>query len=135
MEHLLFVDTNIFIYSLFNIDNQKYIKSTNLFKKASNGLVSLWTTEWVVAELIWFLQKKRVKWEEIKKVVISGVLMTRGLQVRDGKKLLEILKASAKSSSFIDLMNVTLALEVNINIGYSFDKDLDKLKQFKRLEP
>lgn len=135
MEHRIFVDTNIFIYSLFNVSQQKHSKCKDLFIKASLGKVSLWTTEWVVAELIWFLQKSKLKWDDIRKIIISGLLSTKGLDVKDGKRLLQAMKSSKTANDFVDYINISLAQEAGINKGYSFDKGLDKTKSFKRLEP
>lgn len=135
MEHRIFVDTNIFIYSLFNVSQQKHNKCRDLFTKANLGKVSLWTTEWVVAELIWFLQKSKLKWDDIRKIIISGLLSTKGLDVKDGKRLLQAMKASKIANDFVDYINISLAQEAGINNGYSFDRGLDKTKNFKRLEP
>ena len=131
----LFIDTNIFIYSIFDVDVKKHDACLSLFEKAVRGEVNLWTTEWVVAELIWFLHRKKWTWDKIDSIVVDGVLATRGLTVRNSKWLMEILKPCKKVTDFFDSVNMDLLLSNGIKKGYSYDKGLDRYKGFKRLEP
>ena len=129
-----FIDTNIFIYTLFNVNRQKHHACIKLFKLAQAGKTSLWTTEWVTAELIWFLHKQKFTWEKTKSV-ITQILATSGLKVRGKKWILAILALCPSAKDFIDAANITLALSENITSGYSYDKDLDQWPQFTRLKP
>lgn len=135
MVEKIFVDTNIFIYFLFNIDKVKHGKCVRLFEKARRGKINLWTTEWVVAEIIWFLQRRGTDWKKIKQFVISGMLNHRGLEVRERKWLLEIIERCQTGREFVDSINISLSKKSNIKRGYSYDKGLDRWKIFKRLEP
>lgn len=130
----LFVDTNIFIYTLFEIDKKKHSRCVALFEKANRGEVKLWTTEWVIAELVWFLTKQKFNWDKTKDTV-TKILVTRGLETYGKKLLLEVLDLCNKNIDFVDAINITLALYEDIKRGYSYDKGLSRWKEFKRLEP
>lgn len=130
-----FVDTNIFVYFLFPTDEKKYRACALLFEKARGGGIRLWTTEWVIAELIWITVRLKVDWNETKEVIISGILNSKGLEVRKRKLVADIVEAVTDGSEFVDRLNLALAQAEGIRKGYSFDKGLDKWKGFKRLEP
>lgn len=135
MQEKKFVDTNIFIYFLFPVDLKKHIRSKELLKNAELGEISLWTTEWVIAELAWFMQRKKAKWPKIKEFVLEGIFMNKGISVKNEKKIHELFEKSYSSNHFIDLINIYLATKHGIKKGYSYDKGFDNYKNFKRLEP
>lgn len=129
-----FIDTNILIHTLFDVDPEKQNACTGLFKRAAQGTVSLWTSEWVIAELVWFLTKQKIAWKDIKKI-IGKILVTKGLEVHNKDTLLGVLSTCTQSSDFNDVLHIVLASKNGIVDGYSYDKGLDKVGRFKRLEP
>ena len=129
-----FVDTNIFIYTLFKVDSAKHQACIGLFEEAAQGKVKLWTSQWVIAEVVWFLTRKRMSWERIRSVV-EKIIQTRGLEVADKDVLFEVMKECESGEDFVDGLNVVLAKREGINLGYSYDKGLGKRQGFKRLEP
>lgn len=129
-----FVDTNIFLNTLFETDKKRQKACIALFKKAEKGEISLWTTEWVVAELIWFYHKYNITWDRTSDV-IKNVLTTKGLEVRNSKRILSIVDRCNTHNEFIDGINVVLADIEGIEIGYSYDKGIAKWGKLKRLEP
>lgn len=135
MAEKIFVDTNIFIYFLFNIDKDKHSRCVRLFEKAREGKINLWTTEWVVAKIIWFLQRRRTEWKEIKKIIISGMLSHQGLEVKERKWLLEVIERCQTGREFVDSINISLSEKANIKRGYSYNKGLDRWKIIQRIEP
>ena len=128
------VDTNIFIYALFDVDKSKQKKCIELLKNASIGKIDLWTTEWVIAELVWFYAKQKIGWLETKKV-IESILTSKGLVVRKSSCIWEIMENCTKHDELVDGINMRLAIEENVGRGYSYDKGLDKWTGFERLEP
>ncbi len=129
-----FVDTNIFIYTLFKVDSAKHQACIGLFEEAAQGKVKLWTTQWVIAELMWFLTRKRMSWEEIRSVV-EKIIQTRGLEVADKDVFFEVMKECESGEDFVDGINVVLSRRENIYKGYSYDKGLGKWQGFRRMEP
>ena len=134
MKEKVFVDTNIFIYFFFPVDQKKFKKCEALFEKVAKGEVVLWTTEWVIAELIWFMIKNKTTWEEVKKAII-GILTTKNLEVRNKQWVNELIGKCQKGEDFVDAVNISLSLSENIKSGHSYDKGFDKWKEFKRIEP
>lgn len=128
------VDTNIFIYLLFAVDAMKQQRCVQLFEQAEEGEVELWTTEWVIAELVWFLAKQKYSWEKIKEIMLK-ILATTGLEVRGKKWLLVVLELTEKSIDFVDVINVTLARADGVERVYSYDQGLDGFGFIKREEP
>lgn len=132
---MYFVDTNIFIYYLFSVDQVKHNACAKLFKKAHNGKVKLWTNEWVVAELIWFMRRKRKTWDEIRKFIIEGLVNGKQVNIKNSRLIANVVEKCKKDSDFIDYMNMYLLRDDGIKKGYSYDDGLDSWKNFKRLEP
>lgn len=129
-----FVDTNIFIYSLFPVDKYKHKKCVSLFSQASKYKIQLWTTEWVISELIWFLRRRKISVLQCKETVFK-VLATKGLEVRNKGWILEVLDIWQDPLSFTDTIHIVSIQKEGVKAGYSYDKDLDKIDGFNRLEP
>ena len=129
-----FVDTNVFIYTLFPIDQTKHEKSLALFQKSANGEIYLWTTDWVIAEIIWFLERQKMNITHIKEI-ITNIFENIGLEVEGKKFILRVLDAWNEGLDFIDAVNLTMVKEKSIKEGYSYDKGLDNFKWFTRLAP
>ncbi len=134
MQQKIFVDTNIFIYTLFDVDLSKQQAAIALFRKAAQDYVSLWTTEWVMAEIVWFLQRQKFTWNAISDCV-SKALNSKGLEVRNKKWLEEVLLDCAQQTDFIDVINIHLISAERILKAYSYDKGLSHFKNITRLEP
>jgi len=130
-----FVDTNIFVYTLFGIDKTKQLHCVKLFQHAQAGKIKLWTTEWVVAELIWFLHKQNFGWNQTQ-TIITHILATPGLKVRGKTWILAVMQLCHKNQDFVDAANIALSLSSQITSGFSYDHDLDQWpSHFTRLEP
>lgn len=129
-----FVDTNIFIHSLFPVDKNKYSRCNHLFNKATEGKILLWTSEWVIAELVWFLQRKKTQVEACKEIIIK-ILSTKGLEVKNKQWLLNILDLWDERMDFVDVIGVLESQKEGIQEGYSYDRQIDKFAGFTRLEP
>ena len=129
-----FVDTNIFIYSLFPVDKDKCNRCNILFENAARGKILLWTSEWIIAELIWFLQREKTRVESCKEIILK-ILSTKGLEVKNKNWLLNILDMWDGKADFVDVVGVYESGIEGIREGYSYDKDFDNLPDFTRLEP
>lgn len=134
MSEKRFVDTNIFIYTLFTVDPSKHVACRMLFEQAAQGAAKLWTTEFVIAELVWFLERRKMTWGKIVPV-IQLLLKTKGLEIRKKDLIEEVLKSGKQIQDFIDGLNIKLAQHAGVQEGYSYDRGLEKWTGFKRLEP
>ena len=131
-----FVDTNIFLRFLINDDPQKSNACEALFEKAVNGEEVLFTTDMVIAEIIWVLESY---YEVDKKSVcemVEKILNTDNL-VCSGKEIIisALTTYREKNIDYIDAYNA-FTIKINgIHELYSYDKQCDRMKWLNRIEP
>ncbi len=131
-----FVDANIFLRFLTNDDPKKADRCEELFKKAIAGEIYLYTNELVIAEIIWTLGSlyKFSKKEIASKLEI--LINTPNLEIRDKYILMEaLILYQEKNIDFIDAFNGIFMKYNCIKEAYSYDKDLDRIRAIRRLEP
>jgi len=131
-----FVDTNVFIRFLTNDIPQKADACEEVFKKAVQKEEIIFTTDTVIAEIVWVLESfYELQKEEIQSKV-EKILNTPNL-VCPNKDL--ILRALAlyreKNIDYIDAYNALILKEKGVDELYSYDKDYDRIDWLTRLEP
>ncbi len=131
---MILVDTNIFISSLFVVDKKTHAACIELFTQAKKGKVKLWTTEWVIAECVWFLQRQKLENEALK-VIIRQIISTPGLVVQNKQTILTSLDAWTDRVGYIDAYNFVLMQTEGLNTLYSYDTGFDTIKKVRRIEP
>ncbi len=131
----LFVDTNVFLRFFLN-DNKTHSPAVKkLFQEASKGKISLVTNSLIIAEIIFTLDSfyKLSKQDIIEK--IHAIMFFEGLEILEKNILLRaIMFYQEKNIDFIDAYAAAFALENKIGV-YSFDRDFDKIKEVKRINP
>jgi len=131
-----FCDTNIFLRYLTADDKAKYSKCRALFEKVVDGKITLFTSDLVIAEVIWTLQSyyKVPKDEVIEKV--ATILNTPNIKVENFTILAEaLLLYSMKNIDFIDAYNSSYMQNYAVDEIYSYDKDFDRIESLTRIEP
>jgi predicted nucleic acid-binding protein len=133
----VFVDTNIFLRYLTKDDPAKYDRCREVFKKAIESEISLFTSEMVIAELIWtLLSYYRVpKAEVIEKVSI--IISTSNLHL-DNKSIIadSLVLFSQENIDYIDAYNAVFMKSQGLKKIYSYDKDFDIIDgMVERKEP
>ena len=131
-----FIDTNVFIRFLTNDIPQKADACERIFKKAVEKKEIIFTTDMVIAEIVWVLESfYELEKEEIQPKV-EKILNTPNL-VCPNKDL--ILRALAlyreKNIDYIDAYNALILKEKGVDELYSYDKDYDRIDWLTRLEP
>jgi predicted nucleic acid-binding protein len=132
----LFVDTNIFLRFLLKDDRKKAEHCKNLFEKAEKGKIKIFTSDLVIAEVIWTLESfyKLSKKEVSEKV--RQMLTLKNLGIPGASLLIEALVIyEEKNVDFIDAYNYILMLNGGLERIASYDTDFDKLYGLKRQEP
>ena len=133
----VFVDTNIFLRYLTKDDPAKYERCREIFKKAIKGEIFLFTSEMVIAELIWtLLSYYRVpKAEVIEKVSI--IIGTRNLHIVNKAFIADSLVLySQKNIDYIDAYNTVFMKSQGLEKIYSYDEDFDAVDgMIEREEP
>lgn len=131
-----FVDTNIFLRYLTNDLPETASACEELFRRAVEEDEWLFTTEMVVAEIIWVLES----YYELPKSNIQGklekILNTPNLLCTQKETILEALSLySEKNIDYIDAYNAVILREQNIEQAYSYDAHYDRIAWIKRMEP
>ncbi|KPJ55635.1 MAG: hypothetical protein AMJ42_06505 [Deltaproteobacteria bacterium DG_8] len=131
-----FVDTNVFIRFLTNDVPQKAYACEKIFKRAIEKKESLFTTELVIAEIIWVLESfYKLKKEEIRNK-LEKILNTPNLMCPNKNLILIALTLYTKKDiDFIDAYNALILKEEGISEVYSYDKDYNSINWLTRLEP
>ena len=131
-----FVDTNVFLRFLVNDDPEKAAACETLFKKAVAGEEILFTTDLVIAEIVWVLESY---YELPKKEVqdkVEKILNTPNLVCQNKDIILNALTLYLeKDVDYIDAYNAVFLKKNNIETLYSYDKHFDSIDWLTRLEP
>ena len=133
-----FIDTNIFLRFLTKDDPVKAAKCRKLLQSASVGDLKLYTTDLVVAELIWVLQSPKtynLNPAEIFKVTMP-LLTIKNLYFPCKNVFPDIMELfQTEKIDYIDAYNSVIMLGRNIDTIYSYDKHFDLLPDVIRKEP
>lgn len=129
---MVLIDANLIIRFLTEDDN---IKATAVGKLLSHSKEPLLLTDVTLAEIVWVL----TSYYEIPKENVcdklQSLLMLENIQANKELLLQALALYQNHNISFIDAYLASYALTEKINKIYSFDRDFDKIKKIKRLEP
>jgi len=131
-----FVDTNIFIRFLTNDVPHKADACEKLFKRAIEKKDSLFTTDLVIAEIVWVLESfYKLEKKEIRDK-LEKILNTPNLACPNKDLILiALMLYTKKDIDFIDAYNALVLKEEGISEVYSYDKDYNSIDWVTRLEP
>jgi uncharacterized protein len=131
-----FLDTNIFIRFLTDDVPEKADACEEIFKKAVEKQETLFTTDLVIAEIVWVLESfYELPKDEIQDKV-EKILNTPNL-ICPYKDLIlgALILYSEKNIDYIDAYNALILKEHGIEELYSYDKHYDRIEWLTRLEP
>ncbi|MGA1839398.1 MAG: PIN domain-containing protein [bacterium] len=125
-----FVDTNIFIRLLTNDDPEKAKRCEELFKAAKKNEEELYTSELVIAEIVWVLESYYDLPKGEVKEKVEKILNTHNLFCPNKDILYEsLMNYFLKNIDFID----ALMKRKNILKIFLYDSDFDKISSLKRI--
>lgn len=136
MSRAYFVDTNIFLRFLTRDSEEKAQACFRLFQRAKADEVRLTTSEAVIAEVVYVLQRQyRVSRGEIRQR-LQLLLEIKNVQLPyRGVYLRALSLYSQHAVDFEDCLTVAhLERQKNSRL-YSYDRDFDRFDQITRLEP
>jgi len=135
-DYKYFIDSNIFLRPIVKDDLQKVKESEKFFEKINKGEIEAFTSNLILAELIWTGKKVYgiEKTELIK--AVRGILDFRNLKIVDDFNSRLALEIYEKYSlKFIDaLIASNPKIYKKEAVVVSYDKDFDKIG-VKRMEP
>ena len=133
-----FIDTNIFLRFLTKDDPSKAAKCRQLLQSASEGALKLYTTDMVIAELIWVLQSPKtynLNPAEICEIIMP-LLTIKNLYFPCKKVFPDIIELfQTENIDYIDAYNSVIMQGRKIDTIYSYDKHFDQLPYVVRIEP
>jgi predicted nucleic-acid-binding protein len=131
-----FIDTNIFIRFLTNDIPEKADACERIFKEAAEKNERFFTTEMVIAEIIWVLESYyELPKKEVQKLV-EKILITPFLFFPQKDLILNALTLYGNINiDYIDAYNATTLRDQGVAEVYSYDRHFDKIEWVSRLEP
>jgi predicted nucleic-acid-binding protein len=131
-----FIDTNIFIRFLTNDIPEKADACEQLFREAVEKNENYFTTEMVIAEIIWVLESYYELPKKEVQEMVEKILITPFLFCPQKDQILNALTLyTDKNIDYIDAYNASVLKEQGINEVYSYDRHYDKIEWVNRIEP
>ncbi len=133
---MIFVDTNVFLRFLSRDDEKKADRCKTLFEKALAGEIKLFTSELVIAELVWVLQSPRTYNQEPERIrqLLLPLLTMNNLYFPNKNLYPHILKQFALGKvDYIDAYNGVLMQHKNVSAIYSYDTHFDLIDHVSRI--
>ena len=132
----VFLDTNILIYHLTDVDKAKNERCTLLLERAERNEMELVATEFVIAEVVWFMQYRLSLGREQIRDVLGPILRMPGLRLPNKQLWPTIFDVYCeKRVDFIDAYNAVAMKRAGVTQIYSYDRDFDKIEGIERLTP
>ena len=131
-----FVDTNIFIRYITDDLPEEASACEKIFRKAFQNEEMLFTTELVIAEIIWVLGSYYELAKDEVQEKVEKILNTPNLVCPNKELLLTALALHAdKNIDYIDVYNSLILREQSVAKVYSYDKHYDRIEWLERIEP
>ena len=135
---LPFLDTNIFLRQLLNDDPAQSPPCFALFEAIEQGKMIAWTSDLVIAELVFVLSNKRtynVDREVIRDLLLSLINLP-GIKIpRKQVHRRAFALYTAFPIDYIDAHHVALMESRKETDLYSYDRDFDRIASVTRHEP
>lgn len=132
-----FVDTNIFIRLLTQDDAAKSADCLKLLKRAESGEITLFTSESVIAEVIYVLSSPALYRTSRTELVMAlvPVITNRGLEIDHKASILQALERFAITRfDFEDCLSFEHVKRQRLDGIFSYDRDFDRMPDIARLE-
>ena len=132
-----FADTNVFIHFLIGFDPERYRRCYALFEAVEAGTTELETSDMVLAELVWFLERPPIRMRAPGvRDKLAPLVAFPGLRLPDKDLLLQSLGLHAEGGlNFVDAYNAVVMRKRGLNRIYSYDTDFDGVPGISRIEP
>lgn len=131
----LLLDTNVLVRFITGDPADMAEQARRLVERADAGEVVLHITPVILAETIFTLESYYTMNRKEVAAILRGFLNCRGIEVTEKDRLLDaLLRCQDKGAHFADAYLAACAAGSGEAIA-SFDRDFDKFKDVKRIEP
>ena len=133
---IAFLDSNILVYYVTRIDEEKADRCLALMNLLEQGEIDLATSELVIAEVVWLLQRRTsLSREEIREALLP-LIQLPNLRVPNKQLWHRVFDLYCeKHVDFTDAHNAVMMKRAGITEIYSYDKDFDKIESISRITP
>lgn len=133
-----FVDTNVFVHYIVAYNESTADRCRELFQRAAAGEEELETSSFVLAEVVWVLQRPPLRLGRAEIVEsLQAILLLPGLRLPERSAFEEAVALFAVSPR-MNLVDACIAVTMsrrNVDRIYTLDRDFDELTGITRLEP
>lgn len=133
-----FVDANVFLRFLTRDDPVKAERVKTLLERAERDEIELFTSESVIAEMVFVLSFPRLYHlgrEQVRDLLIP-IVSLRGLKLPNRTIVLRALDLYAETSmDFVDALAAAHMMARQVTEIYSYDEHFDSIQGIKRVEP
>ncbi len=133
-----FLDTNIILRHLLNDDPQKGAACLALFKAIEQGHITVWTTDLVIAEVVFVLSNKRtyaLGREAIRDILLPLINLPH-IKLPNKRRYQRIFALyTGLPIDFIDAYHAAHIEQRDPPALYSYDTDFDRVAGLQRREP
>ena len=133
-----FLDTNIFLRHLTNDDPSRASSCLALIQSVEQGTVTAWTSELVVAELVFVLSNRKTYGltREAVRDVLLPLISLPGLRIAHKRLYRRVFELyTSLPIDYVDAYHAALMEERGETELYSYDADFDQVPGIRRLEP
>lgn len=134
----MFVDTNIFLRYLLDDDLAKTARCLDLFQRAAQGDVRLFTSESVVAEIVYVLSSPNLYRLPHSQIAyqLRPLIEIKGLTVDHKRSLLEAIDLYEETRLDFEDCLIVAHMRRNAIVGVvSYDRHFDRIPDVNRIEP
>lgn len=133
-----FLDTNIILRHLLNDDPERSPACFALIRAIERGQFSAWTSELVIAELVFVLSSRQtynLSRETVRDLLLPLINLT-GLKIPRKRLYHRVFELYTGSPiDYIDAYHAALIESRRQQELYSYDTDFDRVAGLRRLEP
>lgn len=132
-----FVDTNIFLRHFTGAPSDQAEHARSLLAAIEQGELSAWTTETVIAEIVWTLSGPRFRIPRAQVASFLTPLLTlTGLNVPRKQMYARVFDLYIETGiDYVDAYHAALVERRNQTALWSFDAHFDRVAGLTRLEP
>ena len=135
MPHTFIVDTNVLVRFFTGEPAEMADKARSLIERADHGKAKLIIFPVIVAEVFYTLESFYEMERKVVAAKLLAFLQCRGIENAEGDRMLDALKrCQDRNVHFADAYLAAAAAETKHAIA-SFDRDFDKFKDVRRVEP
>jgi predicted nucleic acid-binding protein len=130
------LDTNVLLRHLLQDHPAHSPRATDFLKRVEEGKLKVRTTEIVVFETVFTLQRRQAFTRQFTRHVLLRLLGLPGIMLPNKRRLRRAFDLYVEHGlSFADAYHVALMTDLKLTQIVSFDEGFDRIEEITRIEP